>query len=51
VIKPKEPIKNKNVAAKLTVDDQEEINKLVDVWLFLNNSDFIKQVIMDKINE
>jgi Arc/MetJ-type ribon-helix-helix transcriptional regulator len=51
MIESKELIKNKSVATKLTVADQKEINKLVDAGLFLNNVDFIRQAIRDKINE
>jgi len=43
--------KNKSVATKLTQKDQEEINKIVEAGFFLNNSDFIRQAIRDKINE
>jgi Arc/MetJ-type ribon-helix-helix transcriptional regulator len=51
MIESKEDIKNKSVATKLTVADQEEINKLIDAGLFLNNADFIRQAIKDKIDE
>jgi hypothetical protein len=42
---------NKIVANKLSPMEQKGINKVLKVKFFLNNPDFIKQAIRDKIKE
>lgn len=51
MIETTEQNKNKSVATKLTQIEQDEINRLVEAGFFLNNSDFIRQAIRDKIQE
>ncbi|MCC7554050.1 MAG: ribbon-helix-helix domain-containing protein [Methanobacteriaceae archaeon] len=43
--------RNKSIATKLTAIEQDEIKKLIDAGIFLNNSDFVRQAIRDKLNE
>lgn len=40
---------NKNIGAKLTLKEYNEINKLVDNGIYLSTSDFVREAIREKL--